>query len=356
MRAIEALLSAARDAGMNMLRVGGTMTYETDAFYDCVRPARHPRLAGLHVREHGLSDRGCRVRADRRARGEGEPGATSPASVARRALRQQRSGTAGRDAGGAAGPMGTHAVPRAAPVSGAPSPRLTFRIGPRAPAAARCRSMRMPAWRTTTALARTCARSRMRGGATFDSPRNAWRSPTFPSSRRSTRILPIGRIAGAPSAMEGARASRPRRRLGLRGRSRSLSGSAVRCPPNAAAIRRHGAISRAVARRHGRSDGADDRRMAALAPRRATGRSSGSSRISGPARGGGCSTRSGRPKAAYYAVKRAMQPVALAITDEGANGLHVHVANDRASDLAGDVAHRPVPRGAGMHRVRAARR
>jgi beta-mannosidase len=32
-----------------------------------------------------------------------------------------------------------------------------------------------------------------------------------------------------------------------------------------------------------------------------------------------------------------MQPVALAITDEGANGLHVHVANDRARDLAGVV-------------------
>jgi beta-mannosidase len=51
--------------------------------------------------------------------------------------------------------------------------------------------------------------------------------------------------------------------------------------------------------------------------------------------GWGLLDASGRPKPAYYAVKRAMQPVAVAITDEGANGLHVHVANDRATDLPG---------------------
>jgi len=53
--------------------------------------------------------------------------------------------------------------------------------------------------------------------------------------------------------------------------------------------------------------------------------------------GWGILDASGRPKPAYYAVKRAMQPVALAITDEGTNGLHVHVANDRACDLTGVV-------------------
>jgi beta-mannosidase len=46
----------------------------------------------------------------------------------------------------------------------------------------------------------------------------------------------------------------------------------------------------------------------------------------------------GRPKAAYYAVKRAMQPVAVAITDEGANGLRVSVANDRAQPLDAELS------------------
>jgi beta-mannosidase len=54
-----------------------------------------------------------------------------------------------------------------------------------------------------------------------------------------------------------------------------------------------------------------------------------------PGAGWGLLDASGRPKPAYYAVKRAMQPVAVAFTDEGTNGLHIHVANDRAHDLAG---------------------
>jgi beta-mannosidase len=56
-----------------------------------------------------------------------------------------------------------------------------------------------------------------------------------------------------------------------------------------------------------------------------------------PGAGWGLLDSAGAPKPAYYAVKRAMQPVALAITDEGANGVHVHIANDRAGDLAGVV-------------------
>jgi beta-mannosidase len=44
-----------------------------------------------------------------------------------------------------------------------------------------------------------------------------------------------------------------------------------------------------------------------------------------------------RPKAAYYIAKRAMQPVALAITDEGNNGLHVSIANDRDRAFEGTL-------------------
>lgn len=53
--------------------------------------------------------------------------------------------------------------------------------------------------------------------------------------------------------------------------------------------------------------------------------------------GWGVLDASGRPKAAYYALKRAMQPVALSITDEGANGLDVHVTNDGAEPLHGTL-------------------
>jgi beta-mannosidase len=45
----------------------------------------------------------------------------------------------------------------------------------------------------------------------------------------------------------------------------------------------------------------------------------------------------GRPKAAYYALKRAMQPVAIAFTDEGANGLHLQIANDGPAELFADL-------------------
>jgi beta-mannosidase len=56
-----------------------------------------------------------------------------------------------------------------------------------------------------------------------------------------------------------------------------------------------------------------------------------------PGAGWGLLDSTGRPKAAYYAVKRAMQPVAVAITDEGVNGLHVHVANDHVDPVVGGL-------------------
>ena len=56
-----------------------------------------------------------------------------------------------------------------------------------------------------------------------------------------------------------------------------------------------------------------------------------------PGAGWGVLDSSGRPKAAYYAIKRAMQPVSIAITDEGSNGLHVHITNDHATLLAAEL-------------------
>ena len=54
---------------MNMLRVGGTMVYESDDFYDLCDELGILRLAGLHVRQHGLPGRRRRLRRQRRRRG-----------------------------------------------------------------------------------------------------------------------------------------------------------------------------------------------------------------------------------------------------------------------------------------------
>ena len=45
----------------------------------------------------------------------------------------------------------------------------------------------------------------------------------------------------------------------------------------------------------------------------------------------------GRPKSAYYAAARASAPVAVWITDEGLDGLEAHVANDRPSHLSAEL-------------------
>ncbi|MEO6510266.1 MAG: hypothetical protein ABIO16_04685, partial [Nocardioides sp.] len=53
----------------------------------------------------------------------------------------------------------------------------------------------------------------------------------------------------------------------------------------------------------------------------------------------------GRPKAPYGAFARLLAPVAVWLTDEGTNGVDVHVANDTAEEVAGDLAVRLFARG-----------
>lgn len=53
-----------------------------------------------------------------------------------------------------------------------------------------------------------------------------------------------------------------------------------------------------------------------------------------PGAGWGVLDSRGLPKAAYYYLRRAWQPVAVAITDEGLDGIHLHVVNERDQPLS----------------------
>ncbi len=56
-----------------------------------------------------------------------------------------------------------------------------------------------------------------------------------------------------------------------------------------------------------------------------------------PATGWGVVDSTGTPKPAYYSLKRVWQPRQLTLTDEGLNGLHLHVLNETTETLHGSV-------------------
>ena len=116
-----------------------------------------------------------------------------------------------------------------------------------------------------------------------------------------------GERAGPSPALEGARAARRRRRLGFRRRPRSLPATALRRRPVDLRARDRGTLSRAWPRRDWRGDAANVRRVAAarfVVPRRA--RLVRARSLAG--RGWGIVDSAGRPKAAYWYLKRALAP------------------------------------------------
>ena len=122
--------------------------------------------------------------------------------------------------------------------------------------------------------------------------------------------------------------ARRRRRLGLRGRPRSLRRAALRRPRiRSCASATPSAISRSAGSRPAKpccgrlpSGAGQVRRAAAVW--------CGSPAISGLGAGWGIIDATGRPKAAYWYLKRALAPVALLSVDEGLNGLWLHAVND----------------------------
>jgi len=56
-----------------------------------------------------------------------------------------------------------------------------------------------------------------------------------------------------------------------------------------------------------------------------------------PGAGWGILDSDGNPKACYYALRRVWQPRQIVVTDEGLDGLHIHVLNETATDFCGTV-------------------
>ena len=172
-----------------------------------VRRARHPGLAGLHVRQHGLPGRRRGVRGERRGRGRlparpavGRTRASpSSAATARSSSRPRCSACPARRGRNplfatrlpelcAAHQPGTAYVP-STPTGGA----LPFHV-------------RTRRHRTTTASAPTAGRSRTRAARTCASPPSAWRSPTSrtPNDHRCQLVAATRAGSGGCRATPGA--------------------------------------------------------------------------------------------------------------------------------------------------------
>ncbi len=271
-----ATLMLARDAGLNMVRVGGTMTYESPTpSYRRADATGRPRLAGLHVRQHGLPARTTPAfRGIGHARSDG---ATAPACARHPCVPPPTAATAKSSS--------------RPPCSGPPVPALvatpcfaeTLPLLCAGRALPTCPTFRRrpagalpfhvpPASRTTTASVPTCASLEDARRPACDLPSECLGFANMPEPRTTVAdVMGGAHAARAPSAA-GRRAS-PRDMgagWGLRGRPRPLPARAVRAlrPRSRCAAATTDRLPPARSReRHRRGDAPRVRRVAQRAQR-----------------------------------------------------------------------------------------
>jgi beta-mannosidase len=306
-------LALARDAHMNMIRVGGTMTYESDDFFALcdefgILVWHDFMFANM---DYPIADPAFRAGVEQEAaqfltRTQHHP---SLAVLCGGSEVAQQVSMMGLPPALWTGPLYEQVLPAAVARCARTCPMSRIR-----PAAATCRSRPTPASRTITASVPTCGRSRMRAAPMCASPPNALLLPTSRSGRAPA-------CRGTPRRSGRRHPARPRRGLGFRGRDQPL------CP---GALRSGGQGPR------GRAAGAGDVMEATIAEWRRAGSSCHGALVwmlkdFVPGAGWGVIDASGRPKPAWHALRRAFRPVQVAITDEGLNGLGIHLINETAT-------------------------
>ncbi|MGN5480397.1 hypothetical protein ACTMU2_37325 [Cupriavidus basilensis] len=193
------------------------------------------------------------------------------------------------------------------------------------------RSSPIPASATTTAWVRTSVRCPTPDLPRSGSHRNAWLSPMFLVTGRSRTWarLPCTRRAGKRRVPRDAGASWDFEDV----REHYLRTVYDVDPPRL----RYEQPERYLDAFARRGRGGDERRLRRMATRRgrvATVVWSGNSRILLPGAGWGIVDALGRPKSAWHALRQVWQPLQVLMTDEGLNGLQLHVINETAQPRA----------------------
>ena len=348
-RRIATALERLRDAGMNMVRIGGTMTYKADDVLRPLRRARHPGVAGLHVRQHGLpvADDGIRAarRRSRRSRHSRRcsPGRRWPSSAAAARSTSRPRCSACRAERWQQRARSTNRCRDLVRDAGART-RSGCRRRRRA---ARCRSTSTPASATTTASAPTAGRSRMRGARDVRFAAECLAFSNVPDAA-TDRTLP--QASGRARTRDGRRACRatPAPVGTSRTSAITTSSSCSASTPTTCARATRSDISRSAASPPARpccghlpSGGGPARRAAAGW--------CGSRAISGRAPGWGILDTAGRPKAAYWYLKRALAPVALLQRGRGPERTWLHAMNDTTEPIEASLRSRCTV-GGGAHR------